>query len=80
MKSIYPENLKYSEEPAYFVRLLESYAMDNYDKGGHWVVECFDRNEYKKFLDEAKGNLAVAKKELKKYWKLMEEHGANCGW
>lgn len=74
------ENLKYSEEPAYFVSLLKSYAEDNYEKGGHWVVECFDNCDYKNFLDEANGNLSVAKKELKKYWKLMAEQESNCAW
>jgi hypothetical protein len=55
------------------IKELKSFAMQHYEKGGHWVVECFEDSDYQRFLDESKGNLAKAKRELKKYWTFTEE-------
>ena len=54
------------------IQELKSFAMQHYEKGGHWVVECFEDSDYQRFLDESKGNLVKAKRELKKDWKLRE--------
>lgn len=52
---------------------LEQYALDNYEEGGHWVVECFDRADYDLYIEEAGGDLDLALQALKEYWTLIEE-------
>ena len=59
---------------------LEDYALANYSKGGHWVFECFGRDDYQEYLDEAGGDLAAAKAALKRYWELVVEQESNCAW
>lgn len=59
---------------------LEKYALDNYEAGGHWVYECFDKDDYTEYLDEADGDLGKAKQELKKYWELVKDMERECAW
>lgn len=53
---------------------LKQLAMDNYEKGGHWIVECFDDYDYQDILDEAGGSLSKAKSELRATWKTKESY------
>jgi hypothetical protein len=62
------------------IQALEKYALDNYEAGGHWVYECFDKSDYAEYLEEAHGNLDEAKAELKKYWELMNDMERECAW
>jgi hypothetical protein len=57
---------------------LEQYALYNYEQGGQWVVECFDRGDYDRYIAEAGGDLNKAKKALKKYWLLIEGQAREC--
>ena len=49
---------------------LEQYALKHYEEGGHWVVECFGRGDYDRFI--VVGDLEQSKRALKKYWELIE--------
>lgn len=54
-------------------KTLEAYAMENYEAGGHWVVETFSEQEYDQYMKDAGGSLTKAKRALKKFWKMTEE-------
>ena len=56
---------------------LEQFALDHYEAGGHWVVETYSKEDYIEVLTKAK-TVTKAKKELKKYWKFMNERQADC--
>jgi hypothetical protein len=60
--------------------ILEAFASDNYENGGHWVVECFGKADYDRYIEEAKGDLKKACKALKEYWKLIEGRAKDCAW
>lgn len=62
------------------VDLLKRYALDNYDLGGHWVVECWDTVDYQQVLYRCKNDLEEAKLELRAYWKLVNEQKAETRW
>jgi len=51
---------------------LQQYLIDNYDEGGHWIYETYDRTDYEKILYECKGDLDEAVKELKARCELIE--------
>ena len=56
---------------------LEQFALDHYEAGGHWVVETYSKEDYIELLTKAK-TVTKAKKELKKYWKFINERQADC--
>lgn len=62
------------------IKALETYALENYNEGGHWVYETYDTADYQEFLDEANGDIEVAKANLKHYWELMTERERDCAW
>jgi hypothetical protein len=62
------------------VSALEQYALDNYEAGGHWVYECFSKDDYTEYLNEANGDLTIAKAELKKYWELAKSMEREFAW
>jgi 23S rRNA U2552 (ribose-2'-O)-methylase RlmE/FtsJ len=51
---------------------LQEFALDHYEEGGHWVVECFGKEDYDRFLAKT-SSVAEAREELQKYWTLIEE-------
>jgi hypothetical protein len=57
---------------------LTEYSHDNYDKGGHWIFECYITSDYQDVLTEC-GSLDKAKEKLKAIWELREELSTNCG-
>lgn len=59
-------------------KILQQYALDNYEEGGHWVYETHEAADYQGYLDEANGNIAKAKKLVREYWKLTLEMESNC--
>jgi hypothetical protein len=59
------------------IKELEQFALDHYEAGGHWVVETHSKEDYIEVLTKAK-TVAKAKKELKKYWKLINHRQADC--
>lgn len=60
------------------MKALEQFALDNYEEGGHWVVETHVAQDYQEYLDEACGNVAKAKKLVRSYWELMNSRQADC--
>jgi hypothetical protein len=62
------------------IKLLEQYALDNYEAGGHWVYECFGAEDYDQYLTEANGNLSAAMAALKDYWELVCDRERDCAW
>lgn len=59
------------------IKELEQFALDHYEAGGHWVVETYSKEDYIDVLTKTK-TVAKAKKELKKYWKFINERQAEC--
>lgn len=59
------------------IKELEQFALDHYEAGGHWVVETYSKEDYIEVLTKEK-TVAKAKKELKKYWKFINERQAEC--
>ena len=59
---------------------LEQYALDNYEAGGHWVVECFDKEDYLEIIAEAGCDLVEAKTLLRTHWEIMCERESECRW
>jgi len=41
------------------VQLLEKYAYDNYDLGGHWVAECWDTVDYQQLLYRSRDPVGI---------------------
>ena len=62
------------------IATLEQYALGNYEAGGHWVYECFDKADYAEYLEEAHGDVLAAKAALKKYWELVNDMERECAW
>lgn len=62
------------------VQLLEKYAYDNYDLGGHWVAECWSTEDYEELLYDCKNDLEEAKLELRAYWERTNEQEAETRW
>lgn len=60
-------------------KVLEQYALDNYEAGGHWVVECWLEEDYLQALTEG-GSIEGAKKVIKAYWELVVDQERNCSW
>jgi hypothetical protein len=60
------------------MKALEQFALDNYEEGGHWVVETHEAADYQEFLDEAAGDEAKAKKLVREYWEFMNMRQAEC--
>jgi hypothetical protein len=60
------------------IKDLEQFALDNYEEGGHWVYETYDRNDYIVTLFKADGDVEAAKRHLRQYWELMNEQQKNC--
>jgi hypothetical protein len=58
---------------------LEAYALDNYEAGGHWIVETFGPADYQAIVDAAGGNMAKAKTALKKEWLFMNMRESEAG-
>jgi len=52
---------------------LQRYAQDHYESGGHWVVECFDAGDYQEYLDQASGDIARARRALKRHWQQVQQ-------
>lgn len=60
-------------------KLLEQYACDNYEEGGHWVAETFGKDDYAQALTEG-GDIEGAKVVLRKYWELMVMRERECAY
>lgn len=56
------------------VAILEAFALDHYEEGGHWVYETHDRKDYEKVLDRHGGDVEAAKVELRDHWFLIQEY------
>lgn len=59
------------------IKELKQFALDHYEAGGHWVVETYSKEDYIDVLTKTK-TVVKAKKELKKYWKFINERQAEC--
>jgi hypothetical protein len=60
------------------MKALEQFALDNYEEGGHWVVETHVAEDYQEFLDEAAGDMAKAKKLVREYWEFQNMLQREC--
>jgi len=60
------------------VAALEQYASDNYEVGGHWVYETYDREEYEDVLKRNGFDLAKAKADIKEHWELLVMREREC--
>ena len=62
------------------IKELEAYALENYEKGGHWVFETHGKEDYMEVITTCEGNIKKAKALLRDYWRLMEEQRKNTMW
>lgn len=60
------------------MKVLEQFALDNYEEGGHWVYETHEACHYQEYLDEAAGDIEKAKQLVREYWELVTEMESNC--
>lgn len=51
---------------------LETYALNNYDAGGHWVYETYGKADYMALLASV-GSVDNAKQYLKEYWEITQD-------
>lgn len=61
------------------IAILKKYAMDNYEDGGHWVVETYSNADYAEVLGRC-SSLEEAKQALKENWELCVMQEKECGW
>jgi len=61
------------------LQVLEQYAMDNYEEGGHWVVETYSEDDYAEVLANCH-SLEEAKETIKRDWELCVMREKECGW
>jgi hypothetical protein len=54
------------------IKALETYALNNYDVGGHWVYETYGKGDYLSLL-LAVDSLEEAKQYLKDYWEITQD-------
>ncbi len=59
---------------------LIAFATENYEAGGHWIVECWDAADYNQILEENSGDVELAKEALQRQWELTLEQERNCAW
>jgi hypothetical protein len=59
------------------IKELEAYALANYDKGGHWIVECWEDSDYQNVIDDEE-TLPKCKRQLKAIWGASNERESNC--
>ncbi len=59
---------------------LIAFANDNYEAGGHWIVECWDAADCDQILSENSGDVELAKEALQRQWELTNEQERNCAW
>lgn len=54
---------------------IKAWAKSIYEKGGHWIIECWSDEEIKLFIRH-RNNGREVRRDLWKYVKEMEEHSA----
>ena len=54
------------------VALLEQFARDHYEVGGHWIYETYSDEEYREAYRKANNDLEVTKQQLRHTWELWE--------
>jgi len=59
------------------VAKLRKYAMDNYENGLDFYVECYNDGDFLEILSET-GNVVEAKKAMREFADLRAEMASNC--
>lgn len=62
------------------IKTLEQFAHAHYEAGGHWVFECYGRDDYIRVLDDANGDIDRAKQLIKEDWEFTNEREQECAW
>jgi hypothetical protein len=57
---------------------LKQYALDNYEKGGHWVYETYSNDDYVEALEKHNNDLTEALAHIRYDWELTVEMQRNC--
>ena len=55
------------------IAALEAFALANYDAGGHWIYESYDRDQYLSILADTDGHLGRAKRLLRLVWEALDD-------
>jgi len=58
---------------------LKQYAIRNYNAGGHWACETFDKEDYADILQQS-NTWEEAKAALKAWCELINEREMDCSW
>ena len=62
------------------IQQLQQFAMDNYEAGGHWVVECWDAADYNDVLELCGGDVELAKARIQEDWEVTNAQERECAW
>lgn len=60
-------------EKTRYVAKLKKLAMENYEKGGHRAIECWDANDWMEFVSRGDKSPVVEFRKLMKLWNDQEE-------
>ncbi len=61
------------------VQQLKQYAIDNYNVGGHWAYETYDKDDYIEILQRS-NTFDQAKAALRAWCERVCEQESNCAW
>jgi hypothetical protein len=59
---------------------LIAFATENYEAGGHWIVETWDAADYNDLMEEVGGDVELAKERLQQQWELTNAQERECAW
>lgn len=60
------------------IEQLKQFALDNYEIGGHWIVECWDSADYNNVLDQCDGDVEAARRVMQRDWEFTNERAREC--
>jgi len=69
---------KSAHSPFHETKILEAYALEHYEEGGHWVYETHEFADYLDYLADANWDINVAIQRMVSYWQLMNMQRKEC--
>jgi hypothetical protein len=70
-----------------YPQALKQFALENYDKGGHWIFETWDHADYVEMFERhrtERNTEAQAYKKamtaMRQEWRRINDYQSECGW
>lgn len=57
---------------------IKAWALENYEKGGHWLYETYSIRDWESLLEDCNNNLAKAKSIARELWSIYNERESAC--